>query len=93
MTLMVNNMPADTRKAWVVRLGVLPGRLEEVLNTLEQDSYQVFKIEWLESSFVVIACDPSLIGRRQGEALAKAMGLFQQNMGVGVPAPPARTPL
>lgn len=80
------------REAWVVRLGVLPGALQKTLNALEQDNYQVFKVVLLDSSFVVIACDPALIGQRQGAAIAKSMGLLRDAVAASVAAGQAVLP-
>ena len=80
-------MTEKPRKAWLVRTDVPTAELEDTLNTLEQDSYQVFKIEAKTGvSYDVIACDPSLIGQRQGAALAKSMGLLRDTVAAAVAA-------
>lgn len=87
-------MTTDTpRKAWVVHVAVHREDLEKLLNELEQDSYQVFKLHgYAQGVYDVIACDPSLIGRRQGEAIAKSMGLLRDAVAASVAAGQAGLP-
>ena len=81
------------RKAWVVHVAVQSKELEKLLNELEQDSYQVFKLHgYAYGEYDVIACDPSLIGRRQGEAIAKSMGLLRDAVAASVAAGQAGPP-
>jgi hypothetical protein len=73
---------AEPKKAWICR-EMATGEVEEYLNRLAEDGYQIFKVDRLESpipgehTFQVIAFDPirvmKLMQKGQAENLAEMM--------------------
>lgn len=72
-------------------LGLI-GPLKETLNNLERRSYQVFRLEETHQGFLVVACNPSLIGSNQSKAFANMVAGLQQQMQAmpGFPGVPPR---
>lgn len=70
---------SDVRKVWKVDSAVLARELEQALNALADDSYQVHSVHLCvdeagaEPLFTVIAFDPMLIMKKQGEAMASTL--------------------
>jgi hypothetical protein len=67
----------------------LVAALKDVLNALEKRGYQVFKLERSQNgSWIVIACNPSMIGSTQSKALADMVAGLQRKM-QGIPGYPS----
>ncbi len=72
----------EERKVWRVIRQLSASELEDLLNELAADGYQVFKLEQVPTdynSWIVFAFDPALLGQgmqqRMVEAISKMTGL------------------
>lgn len=81
---MTEKTKEESRKVWRVIRELASRELEDVLNELAADGYQVFKVEQLAveyASWTVLAFDPALLGegmqKRMAETIAKMTGLAQ----------------
>lgn len=84
-------MADEPKKAWRVLKGLQVTNLEDGLNQLAADGYQVFKIEREGSppfnDFMVIAFEPTLVAERASQSMQAMLGTL-----LGAPAPKPITP-
>lgn len=81
---MTDEIKEEPRKVWRVLRQLSTSELEDSLNKLAADGYQVFKAEQVAdpyASWIVLAFDPALLGegmqKRMAETIAKMTGLAQ----------------
>jgi hypothetical protein len=79
-------MSEEKRKVWRVEPVIRGNELEDELNSLAADGYQVHSVHPNEEYFLVVAFDPMQIMKKQGEDMqAQIAALMGTPVATGMP--------